>query len=371
MQLDNAYVCYEPYADELGVTYEVYNQSIAVNYAGLAVGSIFFIPFIHRYGRRPLYLASMVVQLATCVWAAYMRTPGEVIANSLVGGLGGALSETIAVVTIGDLYFVHHHAILNGIFLLMQSIGAFIGPVIMGYAVENVGWRWMWNITAIMIGFTLVVSFFLFEESKYIPIYHGEASTAEEQHQQQVLAAAQKPSRDADIKDSDDHEAGRTPSATSIAYPRRSYWQRMALVTYTDEPVLRHFYQPFLLFFAIPGVGYAAITYGTMLAWIAMLSSSASFYPAGPPWNLTPDQIGLLSLGPFVGLLIGSAVFSPLSDGSILWLSKRNKGIFEPEMRLWLALPGAILCFIGLVVFGYMIGDVCSSPPCLTNHPRP
>lgn len=174
MQLDNAYVAYEPYSEDLGVTYDIYNESIAANYAGLAIGSIFFIPFVHRYGRRPLYLMSILVQLICCIWAAYMRTWGEMMANSFLGGLGGALSETIAMVTIGDLFFVHHHAMMNGIFLLAQSIGAFVGPVIMGYAVQNIGWRWMWGITAILIGVDLVVSLLCFEETKYVPYYNGQ-----------------------------------------------------------------------------------------------------------------------------------------------------------------------------------------------------
>lgn len=353
MLLDNVYVAYEPYSEELGATYGIYNQTLALNYAGLAVGSIFFIPFVHRYGRRPLYLVSTAVQLATSIWAAEMKNSDELRANSFIGGLGGALSETIALITIGDLFFVHHHALMNGIFLLMQSIGAFIGPVVMGYAVENQGWRWMWKITTILIGINLFASLLFFEETKYIRVHNG----IPQQPEIEPAVSYQPKAMPMDEETRDLELEGSQPN-TEVAYPRKSYRQRLALATPTNEPVLRHFYQPILIFFTIPGVFYASLTYGTMLAWIALMSSATSYYGLLPPYNLTPHQIGLTNLGPFVGLLIGTIIFSPASDWSIIKLSRRNKGIFEPEMRLWLALVGALLCFSGLMMFGYCLANV-------------
>ncbi|KPI42084.1 putative MFS-type transporter [Cyphellophora attinorum] len=336
VQLDNAYVAYEPYSEDLGVTYDSYNQSIALNYAGLAASAI--------SGKHGGAACSMHL-------GRYMHNSGELIANSFVGGLGGALSETIAVVTIGDLYFVHHHALLNGIFLFMQSIGAYIGPVVMGYAVQNVGWRWMWNITSIMIGVTLAASLLLFEETKYVPVCNGEASSTPTQNTSPESSSLKAGDGAIDLDET------QRVTTTELAYNRRSYRQRMALVTPTDEPILRHFYQPISILFAIPGVAYCAITYGTMLAWISMLSSAQSYYTLLPPYNLDPNQVGLLSLGPFIGLFVGTIIFSPASDWSIVKLSTRNKGVFEPEMRLWLSFLGAALGFVGILVFGYCLGQ--------------
>lgn len=49
-----------------------------------------------------------------------------------------------------------------------------------------------------------------------------------------------------------------------------------------------------------------------------------------------------------------------MNDWSAKWLSKRNKGIFEPEMRLWLALPAALIIPAGILMFG--IGLANGSP---------
>ena len=76
---------------------------------------------------------------------------------------------------------------------------------------------------------------------------------------------------------------------------------------------------------------------------VGVLNAGGAFNYSGlallqPPYNFTPSSIGLMSLASFIGTFPGIFVGGYLNDLSILWLSKRNGGIYEPEMRLWLAL---------------------------------
>ncbi|KAM0548771.1 hypothetical protein ACHAPJ_009767 [Fusarium lateritium] len=345
--VDNIYVLYAPYAEDLGASQADINNSLAVQYAGLAFGSIFFLPFTYRYGRRPVYLASTSIQLIATIWTACMTTRAELYVTNLLQGLSGAVSESIVMITITDLFFVHQHALLNGIFLFMQSIGAYLGPVAMGYVVAPLGWRWVWWITAILLGVNLIFVLFAFEETKYTPQILGESSRMDP----------------ADPQDGSDPKSPKTQKLITVSsnvatlHRPKSYRERLALTTMTEEPILPHFYQPILILFKIPGVAYAAITYGLLLAWTSSISSSQSYYTIFPPYNLGADQIGLLSLPPFIGLAIGTIIFAPLSDWLIVWLSKRNSGIFEPEMRLWLAPSGAALSIGGLLMFGLCLAN--------------
>lgn len=86
---------------------DLLNAASAVNYAALAVGCVLFIPLVHKYGRRPVYLLSSALQFAACIWLAKTVTPGDMIGSNLISGLGGAISETIVQITIADLFFVH------------------------------------------------------------------------------------------------------------------------------------------------------------------------------------------------------------------------------------------------------------------------
>lgn len=122
VMLDIMKVAFEAYL-KMGISYETLNNAVATNCAGLAVGCLMFIPFVHKFGRRPLYMISSSIQLVAAIWSASLYTGGELIGANLLSGIGGATSETIVMITIVDLFFVHQHARFNGIFLLAQSQG--------------------------------------------------------------------------------------------------------------------------------------------------------------------------------------------------------------------------------------------------------
>ena len=73
--LDIIGVALDGYIKDIGLTFNLYNNACAMNYAGLALGCIFFNPFVHKYGRRPFYLISSVIQLAAAIWSAALNTP--------------------------------------------------------------------------------------------------------------------------------------------------------------------------------------------------------------------------------------------------------------------------------------------------------
>ena len=53
-----------------------------------------------------------------------------------------------------------------------------------------------------------------------------------------------------------------------------------------------------------------------------------------PPYTLDAAGVGYLFLGPFIGALLGSIILALIMDPLILWCTKRNRGIYEPEFRL-------------------------------------
>lgn len=141
--VDIGVVAYGPYGD-LGITYNTINNAWALNYAGLAVGCILFIPFVYKYGRRPVYIFSILFQMASTIWNAKLSTGGALLGAYTLAGIGGAISETIVQITIADLFFVHQRATANGIFIAAQTIGSYVGPIVAGYIIDSEGWRWIW-----------------------------------------------------------------------------------------------------------------------------------------------------------------------------------------------------------------------------------
>ncbi|KAF5128333.1 Protein HOL1 [Metarhizium anisopliae] len=139
VQLDISFTAWGRYQEELGFSVGVLNAGGAFNYSGLAIGCFIFVPLVHKYGRRPLYILSTTIQLGASIGAAVTRTRADLWISSLFAGLGGAISESIVQITIADLFFVHHHAAMNGCYLFVVATGAFLGPVAAGYVVQNQG----------------------------------------------------------------------------------------------------------------------------------------------------------------------------------------------------------------------------------------
>ena len=126
---------------DLHVTYNQLNQSMSVNYVGLAMGCVLFIPLAKKYGRRPVYIVSTALMLVTSFWTSRLESLTELYICNLFQGLAGATNEAIAEITvcglplelaigclsdvsqIADLFFVHHRGTMNGLYMIMVMIG--------------------------------------------------------------------------------------------------------------------------------------------------------------------------------------------------------------------------------------------------------
>ncbi|KAJ5280025.1 Major facilitator superfamily domain general substrate transporter [Penicillium angulare] len=296
-------LCYRWYIEELGLDYGTFNQASGTNFAGLAAGALLFIPLVYN--------------------------------------------EALVMITIVDLFFVHQHARMNGIFIFMQSLGSTGGPIAAGYVVVAMGWRWMWWLIAIFVGVDLILVICFFEESKYIPTIIGHSGFTKGT---EVIET-----KGLDEKAAETQNHLRNLSISSRPN-RKSLRQRLALVTKTEQPILQHFYQPVVVLVTFPVVAFTALTYGCLLAWFSANGSAGSYFLIYPPYNFGAAAIGLFHLGGFIGTVIATLFIPMFNDWLIVYLARRNGGIFEPEMRLWTMIPAVFLNCIGLLVFGIGLG---------------
>lgn len=326
------------------------NQAGGASYAGLAIGCLFFIPCVHKFGRRPLYLISAVIQFACAIWYAKFISAGEMITIGLLAGLGGSVSEAIVMITVVDMFFVHQRARMNGIFLFMQSLGTLGGPIAAGYIIVTMQWRWIWWITAILLGVNLLLVLFFFEESKYVPRSKSNGGSTFRKGELPDPNGASFES--GEQSNSSDEPSSDSNIAESQTYPRKTYFQRLALVTKTDVPIFQNLYRPVVAPFLFPAVSFAAIQYGVIQAWFSATTSAGGERLKLPPYNFQPNAIGLFNLGGFIGAFLATFTVAFLSDWLVIRQSRRNKAVFEPEMRLWLLFPAIVFTAIGSWVFG-------------------
>ncbi|KAH6954249.1 major facilitator superfamily domain-containing protein [Fusarium avenaceum] len=337
---------------EFGWSYGQLNNANALNYVGTTVGCILFIPPAVKYGRRSVYLLTTAIILAMAIWSARLQSLTELYISQLIFGLVSATNESIVEMTIADLYFVHQRGTANGLYMVMVMIGSFLSPIIAGYMAANGNWRLCYWVTAAVDGALLLYFCFFFEESKYIP--HLEA----QQLPSTTTVTIPTVKKDS-ISETQTGEAGTCHRQASITpshqlnpnIPLLSWRQRLRLVTKTDESLLKVVKTAVVILFKFPAVMYTALTYAFCLCWISALASVISIVFTQPPYNFGTVGVGNMSLGVFIGCILGS-VYGAISDRAILWFTRRNYGYYEPEMRLQLNHFPALCMGSGFIMFG-------------------
>lgn len=88
---------------------------------------------------------------------------------------------------------------------------------------------------------------------------------------------------------------------------------------------------------------------------------------SAPPYNFNPQQLGYLFVSVFVGSLFGGLYGGALVDWAVVWFTRRNGGLYEPEMRLYLLPLPALSMSAGLAVFGVTADRVISLYPSATT----
>ena len=107
-----------------------------------------------------------------------------------------------------------------------------------------------------------------------------------------------------------------------------------------------------LIFLTFPVIFYAGFSYGSNLVWFNVLNGTASLVLAGSPYNFAASMVGVSYVSPLIGVAIGSLYTGYVGDRIVLSMARRNKGILEPEHRLWLFAPSLLLVPFGLILWG-------------------
>lgn len=349
-------VFWGPWQIEFGWTLDQLNNTYAFSVAGLGLGCPLLIPFAHKFGKRPIYILASAVVVACASWQSRVQSIGEVYVSMLIQGLAVSVTETIIQMTVADLYFVHQRGTFNGIYMFVVDVGNFLILVPSGYITVNLGWRWVYIIVAIIAAVQFLMTVFFFEETKYIPppppgpvmienyISEDDNSTRED------TAMTEETITKKDVLDLDVMSVNLDPQIK-----KHTLSKRLALVTYTPgtwKEFGRKMLIPFKTLFTYPIVAFAAIQYGFMLTWLSMGATTSANSFAGPPYNFSSAAIGNINIAPFVGMFLGSIFGGWFNDKSIIWLSQRNGGIYEPEFRLYGLLFANFSLTVGVFLFG-------------------
>lgn len=178
-------------------------------------------------------------------------------------------------------------------------------------------------------------------------IANGEGDT-ESRPSNTTVTLSSKPSLMLEIKPTVSH------SETKISDEvRHSYWKELLPYSgYWDKsPFLGTLARPFWMF-GSPIVLWASFLFTATISWLVLISFVLSQIFSAPPYSFTVAQVGATNLSSFVATILGTVVSGPVIDGLVKYMSRKNKGIYEPEFRLPIMITFLVFTGAGFFAWG-------------------
>ncbi|KAM0287688.1 hypothetical protein ACHAQH_000218 [Verticillium albo-atrum] len=340
---------------------------------GVGGAAIFFVPSGRIWGKRHLFILGACILVGSSAWGGSVGTNYDsFIGARVVQGIACSPYETLVNVAVGDLYPVHQRGLRMAFTNLAVFGGAFFTPILVGKITHSIGWEWTFFLTAIFCAMSLVAVFLLCPETAYRRdmALNTDMVAANDEHALEKLS----PTLDADP--SNGAEAGRNAKLSNSLQapvhavlqdsnyrgadtPKKTYIQSLALFDgrKTDDSYFDLLLRPFALF-AHPAFIWGCLIQGTMIGWTVFIGVIVAAVFLGPPFFWNEVSAGYAYVGPFVGALAGFVISGALSDWSAKYLTRLNKGVYEPEFRIVLVLPMFIIGGIGLFGFALTAGEI-------------
>jgi MFS transporter, DHA1 family, multidrug resistance protein len=126
---------------ELATTTASVQVSLAVYFAGIAVGQAFYGPLSDRIGRKPALYSGLVIFLVSSVGCALSGSVGVLIVFRLLQALGGCAPLVVPRAVVRDYFEARGSVRMLSMLILVMGVAPILAPLVGGQLLLHFGWR--------------------------------------------------------------------------------------------------------------------------------------------------------------------------------------------------------------------------------------
>lgn len=317
----------------------------------LAYQNLFALPGASLIGKRYTILLSLLLLLATNVWSGEAKSYTSLLVSRILGGLAGGLIEALGPTIVAETFPEHQLARAMVVYVGFLAAGSALGPIISGAVAHGVGdWRWYQRILSIAIAINLVGSIFMLPETTHDSLGMRGSATVEDGNTDSKVETAINEFASGSSQERNPPDDGTLSQQLREEWVRRSF---SAFYVKMDwKTALLVFVKPLQLM-ALPQVLVTTLVFGLTIGWTVIISVVLAVTYASPPLLWNPLHVGLLSLAPLTGILIGLPVGGALADALSNRHARKSREVHNPAVRLPAVIIGGLLSPAGCLVLGY------------------
>jgi MFS family permease len=317
----------------------------------LGVFNFFWVPIANYFGKRPVFVFASGLLCICYIWGAIANSFKSLLWSNIIAAFAGSSTEALGASIVNDLYFLHERGAKMGIYMNFISGGNTLGPLICGFIVTGLSWRWHKWIAVILTALNFVTVLLFVPETRYfrdenLNVAGSQSNTvASSQDDLEKIAVSAK---------GGELNKEQAPTANVVTVPKKTWVQELSLWSGVapETNLFLMFIRPIPMF-VYPCVIYSFLGYAVALVLTVSVNILNPFVLQAPPYNWSPMINGLINIPGFIGNVAGSYAGGWLVDVFCDRMTRRNRGVFEPENRLYLCILPLLITGAGCVVFGY------------------
>ncbi|KAF5330126.1 hypothetical protein D9611_010544 [Ephemerocybe angulata] len=293
--------CIPQISRDLDTTGTVVSLAVSLSIFGVSFGSLVASSYSTFYGRRPMYLIFLPLLIIGSIGVSTAQTVTQLMLWRFIQALGCSPGFSVGSGVIGDIYKLEERGTAMGVFFGCVLLGPALAPFVGGFAAHYASWR------SLQLGIGLWGFLLFFILYSFLPetIHPGESGAEK-------------------------------AKATAIANGgmAETGWSKGMPVVLNPLRPLSLMRRPNLLFVTLASF-FVLLTDYVLLVPIA--------YTIGKRYGITNEAvIGACFLPAGLGNMIGAPLAGRISDAIVVRMRAKRGGVWYPEDRLRIALPGAL-----------------------------